>query len=145
MMWSICFFVSIGCLFLSVIFAVIMNQNEYAKKRRFSIFRIVLAGVFVAALFMFFPIHVANEGLTVGGGWRGFCLSLFNSMQVFTLGCEFNVVKEGMQFVVALDKNSLSIGGGQGVWTVLDDKVVGNGMNLEREEAIAVLKSLLNE
>ena len=56
-----------------------------------------------------------------------------------------SVVNEGMELIIALDKNGLSMGGGQGVWTILENKVVGNNMNLEREEAISKLKSFQNE
>ncbi len=97
-MWSICFWISIGCLFLAAIFSPIMNRSEFAKKRKFSLFRSLFAGVFIAAIFMFFPIHIVTAETTLLGGLRAFLLSVFNSMQVFAIGCEFNVVKESMMF-----------------------------------------------
>ena len=47
---------------------------------------------------MFFPIHIVTADTTLLGIWRAFLLSIFNSMQVFAIGCEFNVVKESMAY-----------------------------------------------
>lgn len=67
-----------------------------ASKHKLGLFNLLFAGVFVAALFMFFPTHSVAAGATMLGGWRAFLLSVFNTMQVFAIGCEFNVVKESM-------------------------------------------------
>lgn len=97
-MWGFCFIASIGCVALSVLLSVVMNQSKYAKKRKAVFFNTVMVGVFVAAFFMFIPIHSEAAGGTFLEGCRTFFLSVFNSMQVFTLGCEFDVVKEGMLY-----------------------------------------------
>ena len=97
-MWLSCFILSISCIFLSAVFAVAINKGKLSKKHKVGLFKSLFAGVFVAALFMFFPIHSVTAEATVLGGWRAFLLSVFNSMQVFAIGCEFGVVKESMVF-----------------------------------------------
>lgn len=99
-MWLICLIISMTCFVLSVLIAVEMNRRNYncSKKRRFHPFNFVAVGVFVAALFMFIPIHNESFETAFLGDLRTICLSLFNSMQVFTLGCEFNVVKERIMY-----------------------------------------------
>lgn len=97
-MWWICIIASMGCLVLSIMFAAGMSRKESTRKRKFNWFKIVVAGAFVAAFFMFLPIHGDYSGTDVLGNWRTFALSLFNSMQIFTLGCEFNLVKESLQY-----------------------------------------------
>ncbi|MBE6592053.1 MAG: hypothetical protein E7646_08450 [Ruminococcaceae bacterium] len=97
-MWFFCFLSSIACLVLAILLAFALKNNKLTKKRKISAFHCLLIGVFVASLFMFFPIHQLSADPTVGGIWRAILLSLFNSMQIFALGCEFNVVFESIGF-----------------------------------------------
>ncbi len=97
-MWLTCFTLSFGCFILSAIISFVLHKSRFAKKRKFSLFHSLFAGVFIAALFMFFPIHSVTAEATLLSAWRAFLLSVFNSMQVFAIGCEFNVVKESMMF-----------------------------------------------
>ena len=97
-MWLSCFTLSISCIFLAAVFSVAINKSKLSKKHKVGLFKSLFAGVFIAALFMFFPIHSVTAEATLLGGWRAFLLSVFNSMQVFAIGCEFGVVKESMVF-----------------------------------------------
>lgn len=97
-MWLTCFVTSISCLVLSVVILLVINSGKLGNKRKLGIFNVMFAGVFAANLFMFFPIHTVVGDTTLLGAWRTFLLSVFHSMQVFTIGCEFSVVKEGMAF-----------------------------------------------
>lgn len=97
-MWVTFFLLSIGSLILAAVFSLAFNKSGFARKHKFSLFHSLFAGVFIAALFMFFPIHSVAAEATLLGGWRAFLLSVFNSMQVFAIGCDFNVVKESMMF-----------------------------------------------
>ena len=98
-MWLSCFLVSIGCLFIAVFFSLWENgKGKLAKKRKISLFHCLFAGVFVAAVLMFLPIHCEGTEDTLFGLWRAFLLSVFHSMQVFTIGCDFGVVKGSMEF-----------------------------------------------
>ena len=97
-MWFICLIISISCIFLAALFSCAVNKSKLSRKHKIGLFKSLFAGVFIAALFMFFPIHTVTAEATLLGGWRAFLLSVFNSMQVFAIGCEFNVVKESMMF-----------------------------------------------
>lgn len=96
-MWYLCFAASVAVLVLSVIVSGIVNFRRLGKKRRFHLLNALLAGVFLAAVLMFFPIHYL-QSLETGGAFRALLLSVFNSMQIFPIGCEFAVVHEGTLF-----------------------------------------------
>lgn len=95
-MWAICLGVSIGCLILPAVLTLAANNSTLAKRRKINLFNALFAGVFVAALVLFFPIHHAMADSDFLGGWRAFLLSVLNAMQVFTIGCEFQMVTEAM-------------------------------------------------
>ncbi len=95
-MWSICLFVSISCLFVAAMVCLVVNRSPLGKTHKLRLFHSLFAGVFVAALVMFLPIHAVTIGNTAMSSWRAFLLSVFHSMQVFTIGCEFGVVEQGM-------------------------------------------------
>lgn len=57
----------------------------------------LLTGVFIASLFMFFPIHKSTSEIGFLGGIRAVLLSFFNSMQLFAMGCEFGIVSEAVE------------------------------------------------
>ena len=97
-MWLVCFTLSISCILLAAVFPRAINKSKLLKKHKVGFFNSLFAGVFIAALFMFFPIHSVTAEATLLGGWRAFLLSVFNSMQVFAIGCEFGVVRESMVF-----------------------------------------------
>jgi len=97
-MWVTCFAASIGVLFLSAVLSFAVNRAKLTGRHKLSLFNSLFIGVFIAALFMFFPIHIVTADTTLLGIWRAFLLSIFNSMQVFAIGCEFNVVKESMAY-----------------------------------------------
>lgn len=97
-MWLIFFLISVSCLVLSVIISVAINRSKIAQKRKFNFLNLLFAGVFVATCFMFFPVHIVTDKMTFMGILRAFLLSVFNSIQVFGTGCEFNVVKESMSY-----------------------------------------------
>ena len=95
-MWLVGLIISVGSLILMGAISVAINNSNYTKKHRFNLFNALFAGVFIAAIIMFYPVHYAQEEAAGLGVWRAFLLSLFNSMQIFAGGCEFAVVKEGL-------------------------------------------------
>ncbi|MBE6870398.1 MAG: urea transporter [Ruminococcaceae bacterium] len=97
-MWLACFLLSIGCLVLSIVSSAAINSNRIIKKYKINLFNLLFASVFIATVFMFFPTHSAFAEETLSGEWRAFLLSVFNSMQVFTIGCEFSIVTDSMIF-----------------------------------------------
>ena len=95
-MWLLCLCVSVGCLILSGIIPLVLNRREKEGKHKLGLFHALFAGVFGAVLVVFFPIHRVLTAGSFLGGWRALMLSAFHAMQVFTVGCEFSVVKESM-------------------------------------------------
>ncbi|MBE6960792.1 MAG: hypothetical protein E7448_08770 [Ruminococcaceae bacterium] len=96
-MWLICMLLSIGSVGLVALGVAAVNKNRGTKKQKISLFHTLFMGVFVAALIMFLPIHKAAAESTWLGYWRTLLLSAFNAMQVFTIGCEYSVIKEGIE------------------------------------------------
>lgn len=95
-MWLAGLIISIVVVILMGAISVAINNSNYTKKHRFSLFNALFAGVFVAAIVMFYPVHYALEEATAWGILRAILLSIFNAMQIFAGGCEFAVVKEGL-------------------------------------------------
>ena len=95
-MWLSGLIISIVALILMGAISVAINNSNYTKKHRFSLFNALFAGVFVAAIIMFYPVHYALEEATAWGIWRAILLSVFNAMQIFAGGCEFSIVREGL-------------------------------------------------
>lgn len=95
-MWVIGFLASIGILVLTAVVSILMNGIYVAKKRTFNVFRSLFAGVFLATLVMFFTLHCAADQAGPMGIWWSFLVSVFHAMQVFTIGCDFEVVKDGI-------------------------------------------------
>lgn len=90
-MWPICFVLSVGCIVLPVALAL-MISGKTAKGQRTNPVNLLFAGVFLAAFFLFFPIHKSTTGLG-----QAMLLSVFNSIQVFASGCEFQVITGSME------------------------------------------------
>ena len=95
-MWLSGLIISIVALILMGAISVAINNSNYTKKHRFSLFNALFAGVFVAAIIMFYPVHYALEEATAWGILRAILLSLFNAMQIFAGGCEFSIIREGL-------------------------------------------------
>lgn len=96
-MWLACFSVSIGIVAFVAIVSAIVGRTKTAKKHKFSVFKAVFASVFVATVVMFLPIHASSAGDGVSGFWQLIALSFFNSMQVFSIDCGFDLVQDAMQ------------------------------------------------
>ena len=95
-MWLSGLIISIVVLILMGAISVAIYNSNYTKKHRFSLFNALFAGVFVAAIIMFYPVHYALEEATSWGILRAILLSLFNAMQIFAGGCEFSIIREGL-------------------------------------------------
>lgn len=92
-MWGFCFAVSVACLVLSTVGAVMADKSAFAKKHKLSPFHLLFAGVFLAALLMFLPVDSTAAEVNPLGIWRVLLVSAFHSMQVFTIGCDFETVQ----------------------------------------------------
>ena len=95
-MWLTFLALSVSCLILAAVFSFAINSRRVVNKKKFNLFNSLFAGVFVAAFFMFMPTHLSTAELSGIGYLRATLLSVFNSIQVFTAGCEFGNVVENM-------------------------------------------------
>ena len=90
-----CFIISIICLVLPLLLSV--SLNSYRKDRqKVKILNFLLVGTFLANLVMFFSIHIVDAEGAFRGFFRSGLLAVFHSMQVFTIGCDFSVIKDGI-------------------------------------------------
>ncbi|MBE6756475.1 MAG: hypothetical protein E7555_08470 [Ruminococcaceae bacterium] len=98
-MWTTCFLFSVGSIAAAIIFTLVINKIKFADdKRRLKLFKSLLVGVFFASVFMFYPIRSVASEATLLGNLRAFLLAVFNAMQVYTIGCEFDMVEKSMAF-----------------------------------------------
>lgn len=95
-MWLIFFTLSVASLMIAALLSFGINGFRTSKKKKFNLFNALFAGVFVSAFFMFMPTHLSTAALSGIGYLRATLLSVFNSIQVFTAGCEFGNVVENM-------------------------------------------------
>ncbi len=97
-MWNTFFILSVASFFLITLFCILLNKTINGRKKGISIFKSLFAGVFVASLFMFMPVHIVSGPPFLTGAIRAILLSLFNSVQIFAMGTEFAVVTESISF-----------------------------------------------
>ncbi len=97
-MWLTCFILSISCLLMAAMIPLVINNSLLAGKRKIKLFYVLFAGVFLASVVMFFPVHSAAAEVNALSNWRALLLCVFHSMQVFTIGCEFGVIKDSLTY-----------------------------------------------
>lgn len=95
-MWLTFFILSVSCLVFTVAFSLLINKRKVVNKKNFNIFYLLFTGVFAAAFFMFLPIHIVTADVSVLGCIRAILLSIFNSIKVFSFGCQFGNVTQSM-------------------------------------------------
>lgn len=96
-MWTTCLAISVGCLVVTAVASVAAAQSKLAEKSGINLLNVMFVAVFVSAVLMFFPLHSAAAEAAFMGDGRALLLSVFNSLQVFGMGCEFGVVEEGLR------------------------------------------------
>ncbi len=97
-MWFTCLFLSIGIIILSAMFSFAANKGKFTGKGKLNLFNSLFAGVFLSVLIVFLPVHWVTSVKDTFGLVRTVLLAIFNAMQVFTMGCEFGVVADSMDF-----------------------------------------------
>lgn len=95
-MWLVFLILSVTSLIVAGLLSFGINGIRVSRKKKLNLFNALFAGVFVSAFFMFMPTHLATADLSGIGYLRATLLSVFNSMQVFAAGCEFENVVENM-------------------------------------------------
>ena len=91
-MWLVFLCLSVGCVVIDFATSTVLSNTKFGKKHNFRLFYSLLSGVFMASVFMFIPIHIASAPLSFLNVWKSVLLSLINTIQMFTFGCEFEVV-----------------------------------------------------
>lgn len=95
-MWVIFFVLSVFALVFMAVIPFFVNNCTPGSKRKVGLFNCLFAGVFISAFFVFLPIHILSADNTLLGFWRIVLLSVFNSMQVFAIGCDFGIIRDSM-------------------------------------------------
>ena len=96
-MWLFYFVLSIGCAAFFTVASISFYNSNYAQKHRFNLFNALFAGAFIASVLMFYPIHHETVGGSLTGNAHAALLSVFNAMQIFTIGCDYEIVEASMQ------------------------------------------------
>ena len=90
-MWLGFFIGSVCCLILPLAWVKIAATKNGKKCKIFNaLFTFTILSVFVA----FLPVYAVNLTLSVTGIARIFLMSVFKTIQVFTAGCEFDVISK---------------------------------------------------
>ena len=97
-MWTLCFTLSITVLFAAALFSFCVNKGKFTQKGKFNLFNSLFVGMFLSLFIIFLPIHASVSADDVFGRFKTVLLSVFNSMQVFGMGCEFGVVSDSMEY-----------------------------------------------
>lgn len=91
-MWKGYLGASVACLLLMVLLSFALNQICRGRERKFPLFQFLFAGVFLSAVILFLPVNSGDDGV----GFRTVLLSVFNAMQIFTIGGEFSNVSQSV-------------------------------------------------
>ena len=92
-MWAdCCFYLSVLLLAGSLIAAVRIYRAPYQRGRFLSPVKCVLAGVFLAAVLLFLPLHLEQFPKDFVGGINSVLLSIHSTMRLFVLDGEFDGV-----------------------------------------------------
>lgn len=96
LMWYMCLYLSIGfAVAVPVVFIILRTQGvQWARNGKITNW--MLAFVFLAAFFLFLPVHFAKVKQETSG-FGVLLVSAFNAIQMFAAGCDFTVVTEGLQ------------------------------------------------
>lgn len=84
---------SVAVIFLSI---TIYDCAHAFRKIKIKPLTSLFFGNIVSAMLMFFPMHLTDASVTSLRGVRAIFLSIFNSIQIFTGGCEFSVIRDGL-------------------------------------------------
>lgn len=95
-MWETCFFGSVGMVLLAVIYAITVGKTQFALKPKLKLFQLLFASVALATILIFLPVRASDAAVSILNVGRAFLLSIFNTMQVFAVGCDFEIVTSGM-------------------------------------------------
>ncbi len=88
------FCLSVVLAFFPLITSLLFISNKTRFKFGYNLLKAMVVGVFLALVVLFLPIHSINNGTDFYGLIRTALLSLYNSMQVFAIGCDFSVFNE---------------------------------------------------
>lgn len=96
-MWSVCYGLSIACLAVAAIGALIRNNSTLPHKYKPGALKVMTAGAFGAAFFLFLPVQWFATAQTAGSVWQTLVLTILNSIEIFGIGCDFGSVEEAME------------------------------------------------
>ncbi len=92
-MWTLYFILSVSTLIFFLFAAFAVNIALHKKSKKISVLKMLIAGTFVSAFFLFMPVHTVT---TEQGFMRPILLSVFNAAQLFAGGTEFEIVNSSL-------------------------------------------------
>ena len=93
-LWIICFSLSLFAVAAALLIPITVNIIK--GKIKISIFKSLFAGVFFATFLIFFPINKAGSDASFLGMIHAILLSVFESMQIFTIEAGYELVAESL-------------------------------------------------
>ena len=95
-MWLIGLILSLMLPLIAVIAVLLINKSRREKGPKWSVFRFLFAGVFLASFVMFLPVQIEIAGTTLFDVERAVVLSVFHAIQMLAAGGEFKLITENM-------------------------------------------------
>lgn len=93
-MWSACFSLSVACFAVAAAVALVKNNSALVRKYKPGALKMLMAGAFGAAFFLFLPIHFAQSS----GPWPALVLTVLDTIEIFGIGCDFGSVEDAMEY-----------------------------------------------
>lgn len=99
--WTIFFIISVACLLLSVILAVIRGKSKYKSGRILDPFNILFAGVILSAVALFIPICLNTFKESECGIFETFLMAVYNMLRLFIVDGEFEFITNNISALPA--------------------------------------------
>ncbi len=94
--WLLSFSISLLVLTAAIIFAVIASVGKYKRGRVLTPFNIVFGGVFISVVICLLPIYNGILSDTTDSILKTVAFSLHNTLQVFTINADRDIIMEGI-------------------------------------------------
>lgn len=99
MQWSVCFFFSLACLILSIVYALFKAKARYKIGSVLDPAKIMFVGVVLSSMSLFIPIY-ANAFSENDCGWfETLVIAMHNTIRLFVVDGEFDFITDNLENV----------------------------------------------
>ena len=98
MIWTLCLALSFGVFALITAGAFYIRRRRQKVNKRTNLLVILAAAVLLATILVFFPVYVLQSDGDAKGMISAGLLSLFTGMQVFTIGTEYQIILDHLEY-----------------------------------------------